>query len=260
MIKHLRELIAFRELLFALTSREIKVRYKQTLLGTSWAIIQPLSLMFMFTAVFGLFLKINSEGIPYPLFYFSALLPWTFFATSLSFGSLSVVNNGNLVSKVYFPRETLPFASILAASLDFLVSIVIFAVMLFIYKSPIGISSLLVVFIMAIEIIFTSACVLFASALNVIWRDVKFIVPLILQLWMFTTPIIYPISEIPNNLRFIYQLNPMAVIIDNFRKVTVQNKQADWGSLFEALVISVVLFTLTYIFFKKKERVFADVI
>lgn len=256
----LKELWKFRELLFALTTREIKVRYKQTLLGASWALIQPLSLMLIFTVVFGVFLKVNSEGIPYPLFYYSALLPWTFFATSLSFGSLAVVNNGNLVSKVYFPRETLPFASILAAFLDFLVAAAIFAVMIFLYKVPVGIELASVVLILAVEVIFTAACVLLASSINVIWRDVKFIVPLLLQLWLFATPIIYPITAVPIHLRFFYQLNPMVGIVDNFRRVTVQNEQPDWTSLLIAFAISTVFFIGAYVFFKKQERIFADVI
>lgn len=260
MFKHFYELIKFKELLIALTEREIKVRYKQTLLGASWALIQPLSLMVMFTVVFGLFLKINSEGIPYPLFYYSALLPWTFFATSLSFGSLAIVNNGNLVSKVYFPRETLPFASILAAFLDFLVATVIFAVMIFIYKIPFGVYLLAVFLILAVEVIFTAACVLLASSINVIWRDVKFIVPLLLQLWLFATPIIYPITAVPIHLRFLYQMNPMAGVVDNFRRVTVQNSPPDWISLLIAFAISTVFFIWSYIFFKKRERIFADVI
>lgn len=260
MVKHLKELVSFRELLIALTAREIRVRYKQTLLGASWAVIQPVSLMLILTAVFGFFLKINSEGVPYPLFYYSALLPWTFFATSLSFGALSVINNGNLVSKIYFPREILPFASILAALLDFLVSLVIFALMLFFYKSPIGMNFLLIILIMIIEVIFVAACALFASAINVLWRDVKFIVPLLLQLWMFATPIIYPISNVPENLRFFYALNPMAPVIDNFRRVSVQNSAPNWSGLLTAGLISVILFILAYHFFKKMERVFADII
>lgn len=260
MVTHLKELYRFRELLFALTTREIKVRYKQTLLGLSWALLQPFSLMLIFTIVFGYFLKIDSNGIPYPLFYFSALLPWTFFATSLALGSLAVVNNGNLVSKVYFPRETLPFASILAALLDFLMALLVFLVLIIWYKASIGLNFLYIIPIMFIAVIFVAACNLLTSALNVMWRDIKFIIPLLLQLWMFATPIIYSSSAVPVHLRFIYSLNPMAPIVDNFRRVTLLNLPPQWDELFLSFAISIAFFSLSYYFFKKKEKIFADVI
>lgn len=260
MIKYLKEMYRFRELLFALTTREIKVRYKQTLLGISWALLQPFSLMLIFTIVFGYFLKIDSNGVPYPLFYYSALLPWTFFATSLSLGSLAVVNNGNLVSKVYFPREALPFASILAALLDFLMALSVFLILIIWYKAAIGPNFLFIIPIMFIAVIFVASCNLLTSALNVMWRDIKFIIPLLLQLWMFATPIIYPTSAVPEHLRFIYILNPMAPVIDNFRRVTVLNLPPKWDELFLSFGVSILLFFLTYYFFKNKEKVFADVI
>ena len=260
MFIHLKELIKFRELLFAFTNREIKVRYKQTLLGASWAVIQPLSLMIMFTLIFGFFLKINSEGVPYPLFYYSALMPWTFFATSISFGSLAVINNGNLVTKIYFPREILPFASIIAGFMDFLISALIFIVMLVIYNVPLTINVVYTIPIVFLETIFIAGLILFTSALNVMWRDIKFVIPLLIQLWIFVTPVIYPLSKVPEKFRPFYMLNPMSSVVENFRKVTVGGLAPNWNDFAIALGISLILFIFGYKFFKIKEKVFADVI
>lgn len=258
--KHFRELYKFRELLLTLTLREIKVRYKQTVLGSLWAIIQPLSLAFLFTIVFGVFLKVDSGNIPYPIFSYSALLPWTFFATSLSFGSLSVINNSNLVGKVYFPKETLPLASVGAAFLDFLVASVIFALMMVVYKVPVGVNILYLFPITLILVVFTSAVTLFCACLVVLWRDVKFVIPLALQLWLFLVPVIYPFSHIPEKYRFFYSLNPMAPIVQGFRSASLGTESLDYKGLAIAAVLSISFFIFSYSLFKKKERVFADII
>ena len=260
MINYLRELFRYHELLIALTKREITVRYKQTLLGAAWAMIQPLAFMVIFAIVFGFFLKIESNGLPYPIFSYSALLPWTFFASSVSFGALSVVNNGNLISKVYFPRETMPFANLLTAFVDFIVACFIFVLMFAFYKIKISANIFFAVPIVAIEILFISSVLLFTSAMNVIWRDIKFIVPLALQLWMFATPVIYPASRVPQNLKFFYFLNPMSAIVENFRRVTVGSQAPDWRQLIIALFESLVLLWIGYAFFKVKEKIFADII
>lgn len=254
------ELWEFRELLFAITLREIKVRYKQTLLGATWAIIQPLSLMFIFTIVFDKFLKIGVEGVPYPLFSYSSLVPWTFFATSLSFGSLVVVNNSNLITKVYFPREVLPFAAIGAALLDFLISAIILIGLVLFYKVNITLNLIFVVPIILILIIFAASLILVLSALNVMWRDIKFVIPVLLQLWMFITPIIYPVSRVPEGIRSLYMLNPMASLVDNFRTVTALGKTPDLNQLSITLTESLLFFLAAYLFFKHKERTFADII
>lgn len=260
MTKFITELWEYRELLVALTLREIKVRYKQTILGAAWAIIQPFILMIIFIIVFGFFLNIKTDDAPYPIFYYSALLPWTFFSTALTFGSMALVNNSNLISKVYFPRETLPFASLGAALLDFLIAGIIFIGLLFYFKTHITFNLIYVFPILLLEIFFTAAMILLSSALNVLWRDVKFIIPLLLQIWMFATPVIYPLSKVPKNLQFYYKLNPMAIVIENFRLVTAFGRSPDWSDLFWSFVIISILFWTSYKFFKFKERVFADVI
>jgi len=260
MIDNFKEFFRFRELLFVLTKREIKVRYKQTSLGASWAIIQPFSMMLIFTLIFGFFLKVDSGNIPYPIFSYSALLPWTFFATSFSLGSLSIINSSNLITKIYFPREILPFSNLGAAFLDFLVAGVFFFLLMLFYKVPLSFTLLFLVPIVLVQVIFTAAVILFASAIVVIWRDVKFVIPLLIQLWMFATPVIYPVSKVPRFLQFIYFLDPMAGIIENFRSVSILGKFPDWRHLLMATVISAILFFLSYMFFKQKEKRFADII
>lgn len=259
-VENLKNYFKFRELQITLIKREIKIRYKQTTLGATWAILQPLALMVIFTLVFGVFLKVDSQGIPYPIFSYSALLPWTFFATSMSFGTLSIINNGSLVSKVYFPREVLPLASLGAAFLDFAVAGVIFLGFIFWYNTPLTFQVFWVAPIIMLQIVFVSSMLFFLSALVVLWRDLKFIVPLVVQVWMYTTPIIYPTSRVPENLRGLYMLNPMAVVVDNFRRVTIMGKPPIFDELAVAGIISVILFLTGYVFFKAKEKVFADII
>ena len=260
MIDYFTELYRYRELLIALTKREIKIRYKQTSLGTAWAILQPFSLMLIFSLVFGVFLGLESQGLPYPVFYYSALLTWLFFSTSMSFGSHAVINNSNLVTKIYFPRETLPLASIGTAALDLMVASIIFVLMMVYYNIPLTFNLIFIIPIIAILVLFTLSVVLFTSALVVIWRDLKFVVPLVVQIWMFASPIIYPVSKVPDNLQFFYMLNPMAVVIENFRRVTLFAKEPVFSQILTAAVISVILFFISYYFFKIKEKSFADII
>lgn len=259
MIKNISTLIKYRELLIAFTMREVKVRYKETILGAFWAIIQPLSLMIVFTLIFSYFLKIETDGIPYPLFSYSALLPWTFFTTSLSFGSIGLVNNYSLITKVYFPRETIPLSSIGAAFLDFLTAGFVFAILMVYYKVSITFNLLFLIPIILSLVIFTSAIVLFTSALIVIWRDIKFVVPFVTQLWIFATPVIYPVSKVPERFRVIYTLDPIVPIITSFRSVVLGGKPSI-VDIFTAAFMSCILFVFAYWFFKSKEKIFADII
>jgi len=259
MIKNIKELIKYRELLAAFIIREVKVRYKETVLGAFWAVIQPLSLMIVFTVIFSFFLKIETDGVPYPLFSYSALLPWTFFTTSLSFGSIGLVNNSSLITKVYFPRETIPFSSIGAAFLDFLIASLIFVILMVYYKVPMTFNLLFLIPIVAALIIFTSSVVLFTSALIVMWRDIKFVVPLVTQLWIFATPVIYPVSKVPEKFRVVYTLDPIVPIISSFRS-TVLGGRPSLVDLVTAIIMSFVLFAFAYWFFKSKEKTFADII
>lgn len=254
------ELWQFRELLLALTIKEIKIRYKQTALGVFWAILQPAALTLIFSVVFGVFLKINSGDIPYPVFAYSALLPWTFFTTAVSFGALSVVNNGNLVTKVYFPREILPFSSVFAAFFDFLMASIIFLIMLIYYK--IGITwNLALLFIPMITILlFTSGISLILSTLNVLFRDIRFLVPLILQIWLYVTPVIYPLEQVPERYRSLMLFNPMTSLVESFRIFSIHKGTISLDTIFISVAISLSIFILGYLFFKYRERTFADVI
>lgn len=260
MIKHLKELNKYREVLYNITVREIKVRYKQSVLGALWAILQPFSLMVVFTVIFSRFAKIPTDGIPYPVFSYSALLPWTFFATSLSFAIPSLVNNMNLVTKVYFPREVMPIASVLTSFIDFCIASVIFAGMLWYYHISITVNILYVIPIIIVQILFTLGVSFWASAVNVKYRDIRYALPLLIQIWMFISPVVYPVSMVPEKFRWIYMMNPLAGIVDSYRKAIVQGQAPDLLYLGLAALISIELFIVSYRYFKSSEKEFADVI
>ncbi len=260
MIGHLRELWRYRELLWSWTVREVKVRYKQSLLGAAWAIVQPVGTALIFTIVFAHFIRVPTGDIPYPIFSYAALLPWTFFATSVSLATDSLVRNMNLVTKIYFPREILPMASVFAGLLDFAIASLVFVGMAFYYRVPLGWSALLVPLLVAVQLLLTLGVVFFASALNVFYRDIRFIIPLGLQLWMYLTPIIYPLSLVPERYRTLYLLNPMAGLIESYRRIIVQGKMPLAAQLWPSVGIAVVLFVVAYAYFKQAEQVFADII
>lgn len=260
MIDYLRELYRHHDLLLVWTGREIKVRYKQSLLGGAWAILQPLALMVVFSVIFTTFVKIPTDGVPYPVFSYSALVPWTFFATSITFAAGALTQNMNLVSKIYFPREILPVASVGAALVDFLVASAVFVAMLLYYRIPVGAPILLVPALLLIQVLLVLGIALFTSAVNVFYRDVRFVVPLALQLWMYASPIIYPVSLVPERFRDLYMLNPMAALLDAYRAAVLLGRYPDWSSLSAAAAMSVAVFVLGYLYFKQVERQFADVI
>jgi lipopolysaccharide transport system permease protein len=258
---HARELFRHRELLWLITQREIKVRYKQSLLGALWAVLQPFSLMIVFTVFFSWFARMQSDGIPYPLFSYVALLPWMFFSTSLSFAIPSLVSNSHIITKIYFPREIVPLASVLAAFLDFVIASGIFLLMLFYYRVGLTWNVLYVIPLAAIQVAFTAGVCLLLSAFTVLYRDVRHMLPLLIQIWMFVTPILYPVSIVPAGWRTWYMaLNPMAVIIDGYRRAAVQGLPPPLRYLALAAVVSALLLWLGYKYFKHLEREFADMI
>ncbi len=261
MLSDLRKLFDYRELLVAWIVRDVKVRYKQSLLGIAWAILQPLSLMVVFTVVFSLFVRIPTEGeVPYPLFSYTALLPWTFFAASISFAVPSLVRNMSLLNAVYFPREIFPLAATAASGVDFLCASLVFVGLAAYYGPPLSLHWLWIPLILVVQLFLTLGVAFFASAVNVFYRDVRFVVPLAMQLWMYATPVIYPLSLVPEGVRPFYMLNPMAGLIDAYRRVILYAVPPDWRSLGLAGVISLVLFVFSYRFFKRAEWQFADVI
>ncbi len=260
MFSYLKELLHARELLFTWTMRDFKVRYSQSALGAAWAIIQPLSLMVIFSAIFSVFLKVPTGGVPYPVFSYAALLPWTLFSNSLSFAIPSLVNNMNLVSKIYFPREILPLSAILVGLVDFLVASSLFIPMLLFYRIAVGPALLLLPLVLLIQLVLTFAISLIASAINVFFRDIRFLIPLALQVWMYLSPVIYPADQVPAWLRPFYFLNPMAALIDAYRRITLFNQMPDWPYLGLAALLSCLLALAAYRYFKNVEREFADLI
>jgi len=249
-----------RELLYQLTLKQIKSRYKQSVLGISWAIIRPLGMMVVFTIVFSKFMKVPSDGIPYPIFSYCALLPWTLFSTSLSSGVNSMTNNVSLIQQIYFPRMIFPLSAVLSSFVDFAIASVIFIGLLIFYKVQITIYLFLLIPILILQIVFTIPLCMLGSALNVFYRDIGQAIIFITRLWMYACPIIYPVSVIPEKYRLLYAFNPMAGIIDSYRKVIIQGVAPNWDYLLMAFVVTVIVFISFYSIFKKLEIRLADII
>jgi len=256
----IKELWSFRELFFFLVWRDIKIRYKQTALGAGWAIIQPVCTMIIFTLFFGKMAKMPSEGIPYPLFSYTALLPWTYFSVAVALSGNSLVSNANLIRKVYFPRVALPAASALGGLVDFAIASVVLLAMMVYYKVPPSFGLLLWPLLMVPLVMLVLGMGMFLSSINVRYRDVKYAIPFLLQMLLFITPIIYPTSIVPERFRFFIRLNPLAGLLETFRAALLPTKDVDWPYLWTSIAIIVVLFCLSLIYFRRTEREFADVV
>jgi lipopolysaccharide transport system permease protein len=256
----LRELWAYRGLFGFLVWRDIKVRYAQTVLGAGWAILQPVLTMLVFTVIFGSFANIPSDGVPYPVFSLAALVPWTYFSTALANSSNSLVASTNLITKVYFPRLVIPLTPVLAGLVDFAIGFaMLLLVMLGFGIVPMG-ASLLVLPVLLLAMVLTAAGVgCWTAALNIQYRDVKYVVPFLVQVWMYLSPIVYPMSLVPERYRALYALNPMAGVIEGFRSTLLGTQAVAWSTIAISLVASVVLFLSGALYFRRMERVFADV-
>lgn len=259
-MKYIYNLINYRELIYNFTLREIKTRYKQSVLGFVWAILKPAGTVLILTVVFSHFAKFPSDGLPYPLFAYGALLPWTLFTSSIGAGVPSLINNRNLVTKIYFPREVLVLSSIISTFLDIFISAILFIVMLIFYKIGLGVTALYIIPIFIIEIIFAFGLALLLSAVNVWFRDVGQASGLLMQFWMYLTPVIYPLSMVPDRFRAFYVLNPMVGIVEGFRTCLLKGTAPDMGLLGISAVMAVIMFFTGYYIFKAKEYDFADVI
>ncbi|MBL1353141.1 MAG: ABC transporter permease [Zetaproteobacteria bacterium] len=254
-----KELWAYRELFWVLTLRDIKVRYKQTVLGVVWAVLQPVLTMFIFTIVFGGLAKIPSDGYPYAIFVFAALLPWTFFANAVSTSSTSLITASNMVSKVYFPRLIIPLSSIGSGLVDLAIStLVLFALMIWF---GVGWSlNLLLIPVLLAAVIFTALGVgTLLSALTVAYRDFRFVVPFMVQIWMYATPVVYPVSLVPEKWQWLLFLNPMTGVIEAFRSAFL-DRPFDLPSIGISLLMSMVIFIVGVAYFERVERRFADII
>jgi lipopolysaccharide transport system permease protein len=256
----IRDLIHYRDLLITLTIHRVKVRYKQSVLGIAWAVLQPLLLMLVYTIIFSVVTKMPSDGAPYAVFVYAALLPWTFFSTSITTASTSLVAHNNLITKVYFPREILPLTYVLAALFDFAMASVVLVALLAVYKVSIGIGIILAVPVMVIALVFSLAMALFLSAFQVRFRDIGIAMALIMQLWMYATPVVYPLSVVPQRFRWLYSLNPMAGVVENFRQVVLKHGHLDVAVLVPGLAVSCLLLPAAYLYFKTAETTMADMI
>jgi lipopolysaccharide transport system permease protein len=254
-----KELWAYRELLSVLTMRDIKVRYKQTVLGFAWAIIQPFMMMVVFSVFFGRLANMPSDGFPYPIFVYTALLPWTFFANSISNSANSLVGSAHLVSKVYFPRLIIPLSSVGSGLVDFAIAgcILLF---LMAYYGVSWTSNLLMVPILVAGAAFTALGVgTFLAALNVAYRDFRYVVPFLVQFWMFATPVVYPASLVPREWQWALYLNPMAGVIEGFRSAFL-GRPFDILGMLVSLLIAAILFAAGVAYFSKVDRRFSDII
>jgi len=255
----LRELWAYRELLWVLAARDVRVRYKQTFLGAGWAVLRPLLTMVVFTVIFGRLAKMPSDGYPYAVWVYAALLPWTFFASAIAASGQSLVGSAHLVSKVYFPRLIVPLSAIGAAFVDLLVSTVVLLLLMLWYQVA-WTWNLLAAPLLLLAVVFTALGVgSLLSALTVAYRDFVHLLPFLVQIWMYATPVVYPASLVPERWRWILFLNPLAGLSEGFRSAFL-GKPFDWGSIGLSMAVSIVIFVAGVAYFERVERRFADVI
>jgi lipopolysaccharide transport system permease protein len=254
-----RELWHYRDLLYFLTWREISIRYKQTMLGFAWAIIQPLMTMVVFTVFLGKLARVPSDGVPYPLFSYLGLLPWTYFANAITRGGTSLVGNANLLSKVYFPRILIPLSGTLSALVDYAVAFVVLAGLMLWYGIVPAVSALLLFPLVVLTAVAATGVGMWLSALNVKYRDVQHAIPFLVQLWMYATPVVYPTSVVPERWRMLFALNPMAGVIEAYRS-SMLGRPIDWRVLATSTAAALVVTAIGVWQFRRMERTFADVV
>ena len=254
------EVWRFRELLYFLAWRDVKVKYRQTVLGVIWAILQPVIAMLIFNTVFGRFARMPSDGAPYPIFVYIGLLPWNYFASVLGTSTTSLVAGTNLVTKIYFPRLIMPMSSAIAALIDLFIASAVLAILMVYYKVPISPGVLLVPVLILITMMNAVGFGIWFSALNVRYRDVQYAIPFLIQIWLFATPVIYPVSLLGEKYRFLLMLNPMGGVIEAFRPAILGHMPIPWTSLAVSTVVGLIVFVGGVYYFKRVERYFADVI
>ncbi len=251
---------AYVELLLNLTKREVKGRYSQSFFGIAWAIVQPLSAMVVFTIVFARVAKMPSDGVPYPLFAYAALVPWFFFSNSVASGTLSLITYRNIVTKTYFPREIVPLSQVCSRFIDFAAAAVFYAGFMAYYRVAPGPWALMTLVFFGLLIVFTVGFTMATSALNVFYRDINPVVQIALQLWLYLTPVAYPLSATSARFRWLFVLNPLTAIVEGFRSSLIFGRAPDWGIVSISGAITVVLFVAAFVMFKKMDKYFADVI
>jgi len=259
----LTELIQYRDLIITLSVHRLRVRYKQSLLGVSWALLQPLSLMVIYTLIFSRVAKMPSDNLPYTVFAFAGLLPWIYFQSVLVNATNSLVSHSNLITKVYFPREILPLTYVIAALFDFLIASTILIAMMLYYRVPLTPNIFYAFPVIVVLTLFACSMAFLLSASQVWFRDIGVAVPLLLQIWLFATPVVYPLSAIsalPRKLQSIYILNPMVGIIEDFRRVVVRGMPPDFYLFNISALVAIAMLPVAYIYFKRAVATAADVI
>ncbi|HOK57270.1 MAG TPA: ABC transporter permease [bacterium] len=257
---NLKDIFEFRELLFFLVWKDIKVKYKQTIFGIGWAILQPLFMMIIFTLFFGKLAKIPSDNIPYPVFSYTGLIIWSYFSNSLLFATESIVKHQNVITKIYFPKILLPLSSIISHLLDFIISFFVLILFLLFYKINPSINLIYFPLFLLIAVITAFSVSLYLSALNVYYRDVRYIMNFLIQVWFFLSPIAYSSSIVPERYRFLYGLNPMVGVIEGFRWCLLGKEITSIKMMYFSIFIILILFIGGIYFFKNMEKSFADVI
>jgi lipopolysaccharide transport system permease protein len=251
---------AYWELLMNLTRREVKGRFSQSLFGAGWAIAQPLATMAVFTLVFARLGQMPSDGAPYPLFAYAALVPWFFFSNSVNSGTMSLITYRNIVTKTYFPREIVPLAQVCSRLVDFAAAATLYALLMAFYGVGLGRWSAMLPFFFLLLVLFTLGVTLLTSASNVFYRDVNPVVQIALQLWLYVTPVAYPLSAVPENLRWFFLLNPLTGVVEGLRAVLVFGRAPDWQVVGISATLILIVFTSGLVLFKRTDKYFADVI
>ena len=259
-VRQLWQLADYWDLLLTLSLHRVKVRYSQSALGLGWALAQPVALMLIYTVIFSVVTRMPSEGVPYAVFVFAALLPWTLFATAMGSASNSLVSHNYLITKVYFPREILPLTYLVVAFFDFLVASSVLAILMVWYKIVPSVQIFWAIPTIIVALVFVLGLSLALSSLQVNFRDIGLAIPLLLQIWMFATPVVYPLTAVPEKYRMWYICNPMVGVVENFRRAVLQGLPPDMPSLAVGAGVSAVLLPLAFAFFKHREATIADVI
>lgn len=256
----LEELASYRDLLYFLVIRGIKAKYAQSVLGVGWAIIQPLFSTVVFTIVFGNLAQVSSDGAPYFLFSLAAMIPWQYFANTLTDATNSLVANANMISKVYFPRLILPLSAAFARLIDFLIGFIVLIIFLFVYEIPVTWDVVFLPFLVILLLMSSLGIGMFLSAIAVQYRDVKYAMSFLMQLLMYAAPVVYPMSKVPEQYQFLYSLNPMVGVIEGFRSALLHTNEMPWDSIITSAIVSTILFVCGALYFKVMERFFADIV
>lgn len=255
----IKPLTSYKYLLYQVTLREVKARYKQSIIGYAWIVFNPLVQLLVYSFVFSVIFKFPTGGIPYPIFLFIGLLPWTYLQSSLTTSSLVLVDNANLLKKISFPREILPYSIILAKGIDLFFSLLLLVGFILFYKISLYPSIIFIIPLLFIQVLLMAGLCLFLSTANLFYRDIQYLTNLLLLMWMYLTPIVYPLSLIPKNYIWLYKLNPMVGITEGYRSA-IFNAPFDIGAIFWSILISISVFLLGFWVFKKSENTFADIV